>query len=118
MENSIRFLFELSVADNQLPAVKDLLSSAIEDVQAKDFGVLDYEFYFDDGSTKFYAVERFKDSDAVMKHLGIVGETLNKLLEVAPITRAEIFGTPSAELLTALEPFNPRVFARWGGLTR
>ncbi len=79
---------------------------------------MDYEFYFNDESTKVYAVERYKDSEAVMAHLGIVGETLTKLLEVAPIARAEVFGKPSSEVLQALESFEARVFRHWGGFSR
>ena len=118
MADTIRFVFELTIDEKQLDSAKGLLSAAIEDVQAKDSGVMDYEFYLNDDATKLYAVERYKNSDAVMAHLGIVGETLAKLLELAPMTRAEAFGNPSDEVLKALEPFNLSVYPRWGGFTR
>ena len=118
MTGPIRLLFELTIADKQVNTVKELLSAAVEIVQAKDSGAMDYEFYFDEEGTKVYAVERYKDSEAVMAHLGIVGETLTKLLEVASITRAEVFGNPSSEVLQALEPFKARVFRHCGGFSR
>ena len=118
MTSSIRFIIEFTIAEGKLDELKKLQTTAIETTKGKDSGALSYEFFFNDDESKLYALEWYKDSEAVLSHLEIVGEILNQLLAVSQPTRFEVFGSPSDELVEALAPFSPKVLNHWGGFTR
>lgn len=118
MSDAIRLVIQCSVPAGKAGEAKVLLREAIDLCQEKDMGLLSYEYFFDESESEFYALEWYKDSAAVLTHMGIVGETLNKLLETVQITRAEVFGNASDELIEAFVPFSAKVFRYWGGFTR
>ena len=95
-----------------------MLQRAIDTCEQKDPGLLSYEFFFNGDESKMYAVEWYKDSAAVMSHMGLVGDTPNQLLEAAPVSRAEVFGNASDELIEAFAPFKAQYYRHWGGFTR
>jgi hypothetical protein len=57
-------------------------------------------------------------SEAVMAHLGNIGELSGPLHELAPLTGLMIFGSPSDELRQAIEHVEPTFFEYWNGVTR
>ncbi len=118
MSRSIWIIGEYIVKDGQLDTVKMLLKTGIETVKANDPGVLSYEFFFNDDESKLYSIEYYKDSEAVLVHMGIIGDLFPKLAEVAPMVRGEIFGNASGELIKALAPLGPKFFKHWGGFSR
>ena len=118
MTNAIRLVIECSVPAGKSGDVKKLLQNAIDICEEKDMGLLSYEFFFNKDESRLYAVEWYKDSWAVLAHLGIVGDALNQLLEAAPMSRAEVFGNASAELIEAFAPFKAKFYKHWGGFTR
>ena len=118
MTNSIRFVIEFITAEGELDTVKKVLTTAIETVNANDPGALSYEFFFNHDESRLYAVEWYKDSDAALAHLGIVGKILPKLLEVARVNRFQIFGNPSEGLVQALDPLGIQIITHWDGFTR
>jgi len=79
---------------------------------------LNYEFFVSDDGTKFYAIELFRDSEAVLSHLERAKATIPRLLEVAEITRFEIYGNPSTALSEAMTSFGAKMFGYWAGFAR
>jgi quinol monooxygenase YgiN len=118
MTNSVRFVMEHLVADGKLDVAKALLRRAIEAAKTKDLGVLSYDFFLNGGESTIYVVEWYRDSEAVLAHLGTVADILPKLLDVAQVTRFEVFGNPSEALVQDLAPLGPRVVTHWDGFTR
>lgn len=118
MSDAIRLVLQCSVPAGKASEVKTLLGNAINICQEKDSGCLSYQFFFDDAESELYALEVYRDSAAVVGHIGIIGETLTQLLSVAQMTRPEVFGNASDELIKALEPFKAKFFKHWGGFTR
>ena len=118
MTDAIRLVLKCSVPAAKADAVRKLQRSLIEICKEKDSGLLSYEFFLNDTGSELYALEWYKNSAAIMTHMGIGGETLNQLLGTIQITRAEVFGNASDELIEAFEPFNAKFFKHWDGFTR
>ena len=118
MTSHIWYLGEYSIAEGQTAVFKDLIAKVIELEQAKGQDVLNYEFFFNDDETTFYAIELFRDSEAVLAHLQRASEIIPKILEVAELTRFEIHGNATAALREAMAPFGAKMFSYWAGFTR
>ncbi len=118
MTDAIRLVLRCSVPEGKANDLKSLQRSLIETCKEKDSGLLSYEFFFNDTGSEMYALEWYKDSAAVMTHMGIGGETLNQVLGTVQIIRAEVFGNATDELIEAFKPFNAKYFRHWDGFTR
>ena len=59
--------------------------------------------------------EIYADSDAMLAHLGNVGELLGRLIELGGGLEPEGFGSPSAGLAEAIAPFNPTMYGHFQG---
>ena len=80
--------------------------------------VLVYEFFLGDEENKFHAIELFKDSDSVLQHMERCSEAIPQLMEVADLTRFEIYGDATQALRDAVAPFGAKIFPCWSGFTR
>ncbi len=101
MTNQIQYAVEWTIKPGGLAAFKALAQKIIPTVKSES-GMLGYQWYFNADETKCYTVEWLADSDAIMAHLGNVGEELPKLFAHSDITRFEVFGNPSAQAKEAL----------------
>jgi len=54
--------------------------------------------------------ENYSDSNAVMSHMGNLGDLLGKILEVSDID-LEVFGNPSEELANAAAALHPKIYS-------
>lgn len=54
--------------------------------------------------------ETYANSDAVLAHLGNLGELLGRLIPLGGGIELELFGSPSEQLRDALAAMNPTVF--------
>jgi len=59
--------------------------------------------------------ETYADSNAVLAHMGNVGELLGQLLGMSDF-ELEIYGNPSIELQQAGAALNPKVYSFYQGL--
>lgn len=119
MANSeIWYLGEYSVADGKSEVFENLIRGGVDLEKAQGADVLHYDFYRDDATGKYLAIELFATSAAVLSHLERTGELIGKILEVAELTRFEIFGTPSQELQEAMAAFGARFASPVVGFSR
>lgn len=109
---------EYSIASGKTETFRRLIEKVIELEHAKGQDVLNYEFFFNDDETKFYAIELFRDSEAVLTHLQRASDIIPKILEVAELTRFEIYGNATEALRDAMAPFGAKMFGHWAGFTR
>ena len=58
----------------KLEEFKRLSAQAMEIVQAKDTGTLQYEIYFSDDQSECIVLERYRDSEALLEHAANLGE--------------------------------------------
>jgi quinol monooxygenase YgiN len=118
MKKYIRAIAEVSIPEGKINEFKKLAAEIIDKVVANEPKTLSYEYFLSNDATKCYVVQLYKDSEAVMAHLGNIGDLAGPLHEVAPLNGLMIFGSPSDELRQALEPVGPKIFEHWNGVTR
>ena len=108
----IRFRFH----NGDLEEFKRLSAQCMEIVRTQDTGTLQYDTYFNDDETECIVIERFRDSDALIKH----GENLAHLTDAIIATGSvsgELLGAPSPELRARFAEGGPvQLFAPWSRL--
>lgn len=118
MKDQIQYLVEFTIADGKTEEFKTLIHSIIEKVKKNEPGMDSYQLFYNIGETKSYMLERFPNSAGVMAHLAHVGPMLPELLELAPITRFEIFGNVSKEVAEAVESLGATTYSYLDGFNR
>lgn len=78
-------------------------------------GALQYDWFFSPDQTECVVREAYIDSNAVMTHMGNVGELLGQLFSISEFN-LEVYGNPSEELQQAASSLNPKVFSFYNGL--
>lgn len=118
MTDQIQYLVEFTIADGKTDQFKSLMHSLIEKVKKNEPGTDSYQVFYNNGEKNSYMIERFPNSAGVMAHLAHVGPMIPELLELAPITRFEIFGNVSAEVEEALKSLGAISFDYLDGFNR
>jgi quinol monooxygenase YgiN len=105
----VRFRFH----DGDVEEFKRLSVQCMEIVRAQDSGTLQYDTYFNDDETECIVIERFRDSDALIRH----GENLAHLTDAIIATGSvsgELLGDLSAELRSRFADGGPvQLFTPW-----
>jgi quinol monooxygenase YgiN len=85
----------------KLEEFKRLSAQAMEIVRAKDTGTLQYEIYFSDDQSECIVLERYRDSDALIKHAANLGE-LGAAILATGLVSSQLLDEPGAELRAKL----------------
>ena len=118
MSSSVVTDFQVSIKEGKIEDFKSIVNAMIEINDVNEPNTLGYEYYINEDDTECHLVETFKNSDAFMVHFGNVGQLFDTLFESATMTRAKIYGNPSAELQQALDPLGVEYFAHLNGIER
>jgi hypothetical protein len=102
------------IPSDNLAAFKRLAGEALK-VTADDPGVLQYDWFFNEDESKCVVRETYADSDAVLTHLGLVGDLLGQIVEVGGGMEIEVFGDPSDTLLAATAALHPTMYSYFQG---
>ena len=78
-------------------------------------GALQYDWFFSPDNSECIVRETYTDSNAVMAHMGNVGEELGQLLGMSDF-ELEVYGNPSEEVQQAAAALNPKVYQFYQGL--
>ena len=116
--SGIGYVVEWTIGDGETEKFKEMASGFVGSVQNDEPNTVTYQWYLSDDGKKCLLHEAFTDSDALLQHLANVGPTLPDLLALAPITRVEVFGTPSVEAREALDGLGAAYFPHLGGFQR
>ncbi len=81
----------------------------------KGKGAIQYDWFFNPDETECVVRETYADSEAVMTHMGNVGELLGQLLAMSDF-ELEVYGNMSEELQQAAAALNPNVYAFFKGI--
>lgn len=84
-------------------------------VKKNESGALVYDWFLDKGNSLCTVIETYKDSGAVMAHVGNVNPSLSKLMEISDFS-IEVFGDVSAEVKTALSNMGVVSVPYFGGI--
>ena len=75
--------------------------------QEKEPGAIHYEFWLSDDDKTIHLFEFYKDSAAVMTHLGNVGPHLPALMECLVEPQITVYGSPDETVRGAFADFQP-----------
>jgi len=99
----------LTVHEGKLDEFREIAAGCMQSVREKDSGTLQYDWFFNEDHTECVVREKYRDSAAVMEHMGNLGELLGGLMGVCDMD-LEVYGSPSAELAEAAAALAPSVY--------
>lgn len=102
----VRFKFH----PGQVEEYKRLTAHAMEVVRARDTGTLQYDVYFNADESESVAIERFRDSDALIEHSRNLGDEFMAAVLATGTVTGELLGDPSPELRAMLGDGPPQLF--------
>ena len=103
-----------NIPPENLEKFKELVSQAVA-IASADEGTLRYDYFLSDDGTKCVSPHSHVNSDALLAHIGKVGELLGPMVEMSGGVEVVVLGDPSAELLEATTAFAPAVYAHLDG---
>lgn len=101
-----------SIAKEDLAEFKRIASELLG-IVANEPGSLQFDWFFNDDETRCVVRETYASSEAVLAHLGNVGEMLGPLVQLGGGIEVEFFGDPSEALRQATEAFHPSVYTHF-----
>jgi hypothetical protein len=102
------------IPSDNLSEFKRLAGEALT-VTSEDRGVSQYDWFFNEDESKCVVRETYADSDAVLTHLGMLGDLLGTIIEIAGGIEIEVFGSPSDALVKATEALQPTIYSYFQG---
>lgn len=105
----------LTIHDGQLDAFREAAAECLRSVRERDSGTLQYDWFFSEDHSVCVVRERYRDSDALLEHIGNLGETMGALLAASDLS-VDVFGDPSPELVEATEAIPTTVYRFYQGI--
>jgi len=115
--STVKFAIELTVSNTQLDTFKRIAKEMNTIVQRNEPDTLSCKWFYHEGGNKWYLTEKFKDSDAFLKHLHEVSPQLDQLFEISEIDRFEVFGHIAFAVRVAISSFGARHYTYWSGVS-
>ena len=113
--NELQVTARLKIHQGKLDDFRTVAQACMDSVREKDAGTLQYDWFLNEDHTECVVRERYKDSDAVLEHIGNLGETMGALLGVTDLS-LEIFGDPSEALMNATKGMDITVYGYFQGI--
>jgi antibiotic biosynthesis monooxygenase len=101
-----------SIAKEDLAEFKRI-AGELRDITATEPGALQYDWFFNADETQCVVRETYASSEAVLEHLGHVGELLGTMVQLGGGLELDVFGDPSEELSQAIASLNPVVYTHF-----
>ena len=105
-----------SIPPENLEAFKETAGECVRLVKEQDRGTVQYDWYFSADERRCVVHEGYVSSEAMLEHMGNLGEVLGRLLELGGSIEIEVFGEPSPELVAATADFRPAVYSQFAPL--
>ena len=119
MNSEVFWVFEITLKPGAVDEFAALAKQMADANTAGEPRTLDYQIFVTVDGTRVHFCERFADSAAVLAHVARFGENFAaRVLELATVSRFEIYGDPSAEVKATLADFNPTYLTRVAGFSR
>jgi quinol monooxygenase YgiN len=102
------------IHNGKLEEFKKATEQCLSLVNEKDKNTLQFDCYFNQDQTECVFRETYPDSNALLVHIGNIGDAFGKQLQLADF-EAEIYGSPSEELLQAVAGLKIKVYSPYQG---
>ena len=102
------------IPTDNLSEFKRMAGEALK-ITADEPGVPQYDWFFNADESKCVVRETYADSDAVLSHLGSIGDMLGQIIELGGGVQIEVFGNPSDALVAATEALQPTIYSYFQG---
>ena len=112
---NIQLTAKFKIHTGKVDEFKRIAADCVTAVKKNEPGALQYDWFFSPDESECIVRENYADSNAVLAHMGNVGELLGQLLSMADF-ELEIFGNISEELKNAAAGLNPKVYSFYKGL--
>ena len=103
-----------NIAPTNRAAFKDLVKKAI-DIATAEPETLQYDWFSNVDETRWIVREAYANSDAVLAHMGNLGELIGQLAELGGGLEIEAFGNVSPQLLEAAAALQPVIYGFFQG---
>ena len=115
----IRLLVELNIHEGKLPEVESLARQMVAVSEAEP-GTLGYHFLLSGDRTRCRLIEGYIDANAITAHFNgpAVQKLVPQLLQVATVTRMEIYGDPGPQVAAMAGSLGAEIFTAWEGFDR
>lgn len=115
---TVKFTIELTVEHSQVDKFKKLAKEMNSIVRCNEPDTIQCQWFFHEGDDKWYLTEMFADSHAFLRHLEDAGPKLEEILEIAEVSRFEVFGELSHAAKAVIATFGVKYFTLWDGVSR
>lgn len=115
---TVKFTIELTVEHTQVDRFKNLAREMNAIVRCNEPDTIQCQWFFHEGDDKWYLTEMFADSHAFLRHLEDAGPKLEEILEIAEVSRFEVFGELSHAAKAVIATFGVKYFTLWDGVSR
>ena len=118
MNEEVSWLVEVAVKPGELDNLRALIAEMVASTR-DEAGTIAYQWYVSSDGSTVHIYERYATSTAVMVHLQSFGSKFaERFFAAVDLTRWMIYGTPSAEVKSALNTFGPTYLGPFGGFVR
>lgn len=108
--SSIRMIAKFpDIAPENLDRFKELARTIVEATKSEE-GTRVYGWFISSDGRECLVYEDYESSDAVLAHMGNVGEHLGPAVELGGGLEVNVIGDPSPELQEAAAAFEPKLF--------
>lgn len=113
--SKLQITARFKIHDGRLNEFKRLAEQCISIVKEKDQRTLQFDWFLDQHGTECVLREAYPDSDALLSHLGNIGELFGELRTLGDFS-AEVYGKPSEALMNATNGLDLRIYSFYQGL--
>ncbi|MDQ1501962.1 MAG: hypothetical protein QOI86_5302 [Actinomycetota bacterium] len=118
MSDAVSWVVELTVRSEALEGFRALTQEMVEATRAEP-GALVYERFVSADGLTVHLCERYTDSDAALAHLRVFGDRFaGRFAAMVERRRVCVYGTPSADLRTALDAIGAEYLRPLDGFAR
>lgn len=103
------------IHDGKTAEFRSLADQCVARVQEKDTQTRQYDWFFSADGTACEVRETYDNSEALLEHMGNVGDLLGPLFAIADLEVA-VYGTPSEELIAATAEIPTVVYDFYKGI--
>ncbi len=119
MSEAVHWLLELAVKAGARERLDELMAEMIEATKAGEPGALIYEWYISEDGGHCHIYERYRDSAAVMTHLGNFSEHFaGRFMDILTPERMAVYGPANDTVRAALDTLGAKFWTPIGGFAR